>query len=130
MGIHLNEPIKFGLEEIEFDDHLPAIKLNAMAEITQFSHVLKYNGEIWVDCHVWDSFVNDLFSLKKTAILHDMSNIFCVKITISEQDIEFFYRIKREGVTEDTINFSYVTKISKDIFSQIRDCFKNYPKWW
>ncbi|MFQ1054817.1 hypothetical protein ACFX2V_07150 [Gilliamella apicola] len=129
MSINLNDPIKIFFDEIEIDDYLPSIKFKIDINIKQLTHHLAYSGEIWIDCNVWDLFSKGL-NKGESAVLHDMSNIFIIKIIKKHDDIEFTWSVKRQAPEGNVMTASYSSKITDDVYSLIRNEFTNYPKWW
>ena len=129
MSINLNDPIKIFFDEIEIDDYLPSIKFKIDINIKQLTHHLAYSGEIWIDCNVWDLFSKGL-NKGESAVLHDMSNIFIIKIIKKHDDIEFTWSVKRQDPEGNVMTASYSSKITDDVYSLIRNEFTNYPKWW
>ncbi|MFQ0990837.1 hypothetical protein [Gilliamella apicola] len=129
MSINLNDPIKIFFDEIEIDDYLPSIKFKIDINMEQFTHHLAYSGEIWIDCNVWDLFSKGL-NKGESAVLHDMSNIFIIKIIKKQDVIEFTWSVKRQAPEGNVMTASYSSKITDDVYSLIRNEFTNYPKWW
>ncbi|WP_334322316.1 hypothetical protein [Gilliamella apicola] len=129
MSINLNDPIKIFFDEIEIDDYLPSIKFKIDINMKQLTHHLAYSGEIWIDCNVWDLFSKGL-NKGESAVLHDMSNIFIIKIIKKHDDIEFTWSVKRQDPEGNVMTASYSSKITDDVYSLIRNEFTNYPKWW
>ena len=80
------DPIKIIFNEIEIDDYLPSIKFKIDINIQQFTHLLAYSGEIWIECSVWDRFSKGLNEGKNT-ILNDMDDTFIIKIIKSNEFI-------------------------------------------
>lgn len=66
----------------------------------------------------------------ESAVLHDMSNIFIIKIIKKHDDIEFTWSVKRQAPEGNVMTASYSSKITDDVYSLIRNEFTNYPKWW
>ncbi|MEQ5227479.1 hypothetical protein ABN220_17775 [Proteus cibi] len=130
MSINLNVPIVMSLEENEIDDHLPSIKFNYSVDVTQFTHTLRFSGEIWVNCHNFDGFLKELRTFKDVATLHDMNSNFLLELSKTRNGIKFIWKVYREGITRDILTATYETIISDDVFIQIKDVFMNYPKWW
>ncbi|MDF7666468.1 hypothetical protein PT273_01150 [Orbaceae bacterium ESL0727] len=130
MSLQLEKPIKISFEEIEIDDHIPSIKFSFITDVEQFSNFLQYKGDLWIDCSVWDQFVNDLITLKDIAVLNDMDEMFFIKIEKTKGIIEFCWSVTRQSISNDIIQSSYKTVISEDIFNHIKTQFVDYPKWW
>ena len=63
-------------------------------------------------------------------MLHDMDNIFIIKIIKKHDFIEFTWSIKRQDPEGNVMTASYSSKITDDVYSLIRNEFTNYPKWW
>lgn len=129
MSINLNDPIKIFFDEIEIDDYLPSIKFKIDINMKQLTHHLAYSGEIWIDCNVWDLFSKGL-NKGESAVLHDMDNIFIIKIIKKQDVIELTWSIKRQDPEGNVMTASYSSKITDDVYSLIRNEFTNYPKWW
>lgn len=129
MSINLSDPIKIIFNEIEIDDYLPSIKFKIDININQFTHLLAYSGEIWIECSVWDRFSKGLSEGKNT-ILNDMDDTFIIKIIKSNEFIEFAWSIKRQDPEGNVMTADYSSKITDDVYSVIKNEFINYPKWW
>ncbi|MWP63282.1 hypothetical protein [Gilliamella sp. Pas-s25] len=130
MSINIEKPMKISFDEVEFDEHVPSIKFIFMANIEQFSNSLNYSGEIWISCLIWDNFVNDLVTLKNTATLYDMNEMFSIKIEKNEKNIKYSWSVTRQGIFKDIVQSSYQAIISEDTLNYIKSQFTNYPKWW
>ncbi|OCG37246.1 hypothetical protein A9G29_11540 [Gilliamella sp. Fer2-1] len=130
MSINIEKPMKISFDEVEFDEHVPSIKFIFIANIEQFSNSLSYSGEIWISCLIWDNFVNDLVTLKKTATLYDMNEMFSIKIEKDEKNIKYSWSVTRQGIFKDIVQSSYQTIISEDTLNYVKSQFTNYPKWW
>jgi hypothetical protein len=130
MSINIEKPMKISFDEVEFDEHVPSIKFIFIANIEQFSNSLNYSGEIWISCLIWDNFVNDLVTLKKTATLYDMNKMFSIKIEKDEKNIKYSWSVTRQGIFKDIVQSSYQTIISEDTLNYVKSQFTNYPKWW
>ncbi|OCG59654.1 hypothetical protein A9G41_08925 [Gilliamella sp. Nev5-1] len=130
MSINIEKPMKISFDEVEFDEHVPSIKFIFIANIEQFSNSLNYSGEIWISCLIWDNFVNDLVTLKKTATLYDMNEMFSIKIEKDEKNIKYSWSVTRQGIFKDIVQSSYQTIISEDTLNYVKSQFTNYPKWW
>ena len=129
MSINLSEPIKIVFNEIEIDDYLPSIKFKIDINIKQFTHILTYSGEIWIDCKVWYRFSKGLNEGKDTT-LNDMDDIFIIEIKKNNEFIEFTWSIKRKDPEGNIMTAGYSSKITDDVYSVIRNEFINYPKCW
>lgn len=129
MSIKLDYPIKIIFDEVEIDEYLPSIKFRINIKIKQFTQLLAYDGDVWVDCNVWDEFSKGLKD-RGSALLNDMDDIFIIKIIKSNGFIEFIWSIKREDLNGNVMSACYRSRISDDVYSVIRNEFLNYPKWW
>lgn len=129
MSIKLDYPIKIIFDEVEIDEYLPSIKFRIDIKIKQFTQFLAYDGDVWVDCNVWDEFSKGLKD-RESALLNDMDDIFIIKIIKSNGFIEFIWSIKREDLNGNVMSACYSSRISDDVYSVIRNEFLNYSKWW
>ncbi|SCC32030.1 hypothetical protein [Gilliamella intestini] len=130
MSINIEKPMRISFEEVEFDEHVPSIKFIFMVNIEQFSNSLNYSGEIWISCLIWDNFVNDLVTLKNTATLYDINEMFSIKIEKDEKNIKYSWSVTRQGIFKDIVQSSYQAIISEDTLNYVKSQFTNYPKWW
>jgi hypothetical protein len=130
MSINIEKPMRISFDEVEFDEHVPSIKFIFIANIEQFSNSLNYSGEIWISCLIWDNFVNDLVTLKNTATLYDMNEMFSIKIEKDEKNIKYSWSVTRQGIFKDIVQSSYQAIISEDTLNYVKSQFINYPKWW
>jgi hypothetical protein len=130
MSINIEKPMRISFDEVEFDEHVPSIKFIFIVNIEQFSNSLSYSGEIWISCLIWDNFVNDLVTLKNTATLYDMNEMFSIKIEKDEKNIKYSWSVTRQGIFKDIVQSSYQAIISEDTLNYVKSQFINYPKWW
>ena len=130
MDIEFLEPLKFMCEILETEDHLPSIKFRFNVEVKQFSHELKYSGEIWIKCESLDVFINNLVFKKNTASLEDIDGNILIQITWCADQAIFFWSARRESITGDIVASSFKAKVSEDILVSIKESFLAFPKWW
>lgn len=130
MDIKFSGPLTFLCEVIESDDHLPSIKFRFYVEAEQFSHKLKYSGEVWIKCDSFDLFIKNLIEEKEISDLEDINGNSFVKIKTKKNETFFLWSVQRKSVTGSIIASSFESAISDDELRTIKSSFLEFPKWW
>src|SRR5262249_46496755 len=81
MELKLERPFHLHLDVLETDDHIPSMHMHVSARMQQVGHRFDYQGSLWFDCSVWDTFVSGLASIEETAAkLVDMGGHFVLRL--------------------------------------------------
>lgn len=127
MDIYLNGPIEIALDVIEFDEHLPSIKLRVGIVAGKFDGSISVNTCCWVECVVFDLFVESLKS-GKDALFHDMSNGLSVLVSAEDHRMAWLY-------TSTDIDSNEMRAGSNEFLADgdreiIISAFESLPRWW
>lgn len=133
MNIDFEVPFGFHLAVVETDDHVPSVRTALQIEIQQFQHLFRYEGSVWIECSVWDEFVQALHvpSYEATS-LHDMNGNFALVLQQQSDSILLltwkFTKADIGGQRQMTAEFA--SALDADGLSRIREQFDVFPVWW
>ena len=132
MDIEFKAPFSFSLEVIETDGHIPSLLSIIQVEIKQFHDVCKYEGEQWIQCSVWDAFVQALHVPSDHEIsLHDMSNNFSLSIQKKDHGIMLTWKFSKDHLNGNGhAAMSFTSIVDEDVLAKIRQQFNDFPAWW
>ncbi len=131
MTININQPVVLSMDEREIDEHIPSINFHLSMKIQQSFQLVEYCSSVWISCSALDKFMNNMAKINQIpAILLDMNENPLISIKrIGEKTIFEVMRYK-SGVNQESLNLSYQSGISEELFHSIKKEFTNYPKWW
>ncbi|MDF7675806.1 hypothetical protein PT286_03540 [Neisseriaceae bacterium ESL0693] len=127
MDIMINHPIKIFMETIEIDDHLPSLKFNIKFFIDKYGFNASLEGNFWIECIVFDSFIKNLQS-SKLAILHDLDQNMKLEINTAQQKMYWF--CVKDDLNGNLVRFESTEQISLDEQKEVLNQFQAYPQWW
>ena len=132
MDIQFENPFKFQLEVLETDDHVPSLRTSVRVIIEQFQHKLQSEGTFWIECVVWDRFVQALRTPSADAVsLHDMSENFMLSVQNTEQGLVLEWKLVKADIGgKRHITVNLVAAIDEEILARIRQPFDDFPVWW
>ncbi len=133
MNIDFEIPFVFHLEVVEVDDHIPAVKTLLQIKIQQFLHQFCYEGTVWIECLVWDKFVQALHkSSYEEASFNDMNGNFAL---VLKQQSELMWLLiwkftKLDITGTHQMNVEFTSTLDADGLAKIREQFDDFPVWW
>ena len=127
MDIYLNGPIEIALDVIEFDEHLPSIKLRVGIVAEKFDGSISVNTCCWVECAVFDLFVESLKS-GKDALFHDMSNGLSVSVSAEDHKMAWFYT--STDIDSNEMRAGGNEFLADGDRERIISAFEYFPRWW
>lgn len=131
MTININEPVVLSLDEMEIDEHIPSINFHLSMKIQQSFQLVEYCSSVWISCSALDEFMNKMAKINQIpAILLDMNEKPLISIKRIGEKIIFEVMRYKVGVNQESLNLSYQSGISEELFHSIKKEFTNYPKWW
>ena len=132
MDIQFKDPFGFQLEILETDDHIPSFRINVHIAIEQFQHKYQYEGNFWIECSVWDSFVHALqHPSAETTSLHDMSEHFALSIQNTAQGLVLKWEFSKKDVGgKRQMAAHFISSIDEEVLAKIRQSFEGFPVWW
>ena len=132
MDVQFETPFGFKLEVLEADDHVPSLRASVRIVIEQFQHKCQYEGAFWIECAVWDRFLQALHQPnKESTSLHDMSENFLLSIRQTEQGLSLEWRfVKTDAGGKCQMTANFIAFIDEDALASIRRVFEEFPAWW
>ncbi|WP_326983254.1 hypothetical protein VUJ46_01530 [Chryseobacterium sp. MYb264] len=128
--IKIKMPFNLSINITEIDDYLPSFKVKMIYESE--GNNFKFNNEIefWIECKQWDIFLNQLNKKEKDIELIDINNITRFKFQSIDKDylITINSSIRTMEINNMINIFEY--KVEDELFEQIINGFKKFPKWW
>lgn len=132
MDIRFKSPFSFGLQIVEVDDRVPSLRADIEIAVDQFQHAFQYKGHIWIECSVWDGFVEALHMPSREAVsLHGMNDDFALVLQETEAGIALTWRLSKtdlDGRRRMAVEFT--CKVNEDDLAAIRRQFDEFPTWW
>ncbi|WP_445621384.1 hypothetical protein ACUN8C_06175 [Kushneria sp. Sum13] len=127
MDIKLKTPVQFSASTVEFDERLPSVKFEINLLVEKFCYSISVNIVCWVECAVFDSFINAL-RLGGDALIKDMSDEF--SIAINSEKNRLIWSCSKIDAYGNLARASGEEVLSEDDKSRITSAFENYPRWW
>lgn len=125
MDIEIKDPIEISMDVLEIDEHLPSMKFTIIINVRETYYSMAISSEIWVECSVFDAFVNSL-KRKNKATLIDMDNLFQLVI----EPTQLAWCCSKINLDGRLIQGLGEASLTNDIQQKILDVFEDYPKWW
>ncbi|MFN3295559.1 hypothetical protein [Caldimonas sp.] len=131
LGIKLEQPFSLLMEVVETDDHVPSMRVETKITITQFQHMLSYQGSFWIECANWSSFSNALNNSSLDATLKDMNDHFVLAISENKDKKILYWEFKKTdaGGGKKTI-IAFSAEVDDDMLAKIKREFAEFPAWW
>lgn len=127
MDIEIKNPINLNLDLVEFDEHIPSMKVDLTIQVKKFSYSSMVNAQLWIECKCIDDFINNLQAGNK-ALLNDMNGCFKLFLNPSQSLLEW------SCAKEDLEGYVTVSKgqekLTDESLDAIYTAFNDYPKWW
>lgn len=127
MDINIDSPIRVSINVVEFDEHIPSVKLLVDVFSEKFGCSISVNTTCWVECVVFDSFV-DLLKSGKTALIADMSNDFSLAVDVERSKLVWSYT--KTDISGNVMRASGEEFLAEGASDRILLAFESYPKWW
>lgn len=127
MDINIDSPIRVSINVIEFDEHIPSIKLLVDVLDEKFGCSVSVNTTCWLECAAFDSFV-DLLRAGKTALISDMSNDFSLVVDAERSKLVWSYA--KTDISGNIMRAGGEELLVEGAKNRILSAFENYPKWW
>lgn len=128
--IEIKKPFNLNVNIIEIDDYLPSFKVKIIHKSE--GNNFKFNNEIifWIECKQWDVFLSQLNKKEKDIELIDMNNV--IRFKIQSTDDDYLITVNNSISTMEINNVVniYEYKVEEELFEQITNNFKEFPKWW
>jgi hypothetical protein len=120
VNIVIQEPILIELEIMEFDEHLPSIKINCVVKDNSLKGHYTISFNFWVLCNDFDS-----FGKKQISSLNDLSGV--TRFSFEDEKLLIVPSFKNMKVNFDS-------KISIEISEELKDImttkFIEFEKFW
>ncbi|MBE4948004.1 hypothetical protein [Chryseobacterium culicis] len=127
--IEIKAPFSLSVNVIEIDDYLPSFKLKMIHKKEGKNY--NFNNEIkfWIECHKWDVFLEQIKEGKYIELI-DMDNI--IRFNFQLINGTFIVRINSSinSIEINNVISIYEYKVEEELFKQIINKFKEFPKWW
>lgn len=131
MEVNIERPFHLRFDAIEFDEHIPSMRMQVAASIQQFGHRFEYQGGLWFACSAFDNFITSLASINTTeAKLVDMSSYFALLIRSVSGSREILWEMNRGDLIGEVTNISFRSPIDDDVLAHLKSGFNKIERWW
>lgn len=131
MEIKIEKPFRLHLDVVETDEHVPSMRTQVVLDVHQFGHSLEYQGSVWFDCSVWDTFVAGLNGISEgEAELVDMGGYFTLRLGVVSGKPVVSWEMKKADVTGAVATAAFRSPIDEDALAHLKNQFKQFNRWW
>ncbi|WP_431080264.1 hypothetical protein [Pseudomonas thivervalensis] len=127
MDIQIDSPIRVAIKLVEFDEHIPSIKFSVEMLVEKFEFSFSISMSCWVECAVFDSFV-DMLKQGRVARIEDMNNDFSLLVDVENNKL--VWSCVKKDVAGGSIGVAGEEVLVDGAGDRILQAFESYPKWW
>ncbi|MGS1010523.1 hypothetical protein [Achromobacter anxifer] len=115
------------MDVIEFDEKIPSIKIAVNLAVEKFGRSVSVNMTCWVECAVFDLFIDSLKN-DKTASIKDMSDEFFISVDVERNG--FVWSCSSADFNGNVMKAEGEESLADDAKGMILTAFESFPKWW
>ena len=131
MELKLERPFHLHLDVLETDDRIPSMQMRVSARMQQFEHRCDYQGSLWFDCSVWDTFASGLSSIEENATeLVDMGGHFVLRLGLESGAPLISWRLEHADMSGAVCVLAYRSLIDPDDLAYVKRQFMQFDRWW
>ena len=129
--IDLRSPLTLSITITDWDSHLPSIETRIHIEVkpnltSTFNLKLE---RIWFYCKEWDQFTSLLLAGHQTA-LTDMDSSLKLIISQQKEATELVIEFGEDYQENYQTSTALTCKLDEDALANLKQQFKEVPKWW
>ncbi|SFF38220.1 hypothetical protein [Spirosoma endophyticum] len=128
--ISLKRPFILSIVLIGWDASLPSVQTQIHIESKGFDSTLELNfNSIWFVSSSFDQFTSSLLN-DQTALLMDMDRMLTIQVASPSEGLELTINHKKYYSDDRWVNTELAAKLDQDSLANLKEQFKNLPKWW
>lgn len=128
--ISLERPFILSIALIGWDASLQSVQTQIRIESKGFDSTLELNfNSIWFFSSSFDQFTSSLLN-DQTSLLMDMDRMLTIQVASPSEGFELTINHKKYYSDDRKVNTELTAKLDQDSLANIKEQFKNLPKWW
>lgn len=127
MDIAIESPVRISMNVIEFDEHVPSMRLALSIVVKKFSGTFSVDAVCWMECSEFDAFMASIRSGENAKIV-DMNREFSILIDV--ENVRFLWSLSKKDIEGGVVEASGNEILRDGDRERILSAFESYPKWW